>query len=298
MAIITDLIEKENLKLSGRILKECIAELEKELKPGITAFRLHQIALDYIKQNQAEAPFMGYQGFPHSICVSINDTVVHGLATAEKVFQTGDVVGIDVGVSYKGIITDAARTFLVSENGVDDAVSSRNIMDYALEMNQRKSKNAEINHNIKPIFFGANAKTATLEQKRDLIASTFYSLHLGTQAVKAGKRVGDIGFAVNEYIKKFGYGNVTALAGHGVGYYLHEDPSIPHVGKKGQGRILVENMVIAVEPMITMTEGRNVKFDSKNRYSWDEVKTGDGSLAAHFENTMIVTKKGVEILTQ
>ena len=295
MAIISDKIEQEHLKYSGRILASCLLHLEKMLKPGLKAEEINLFSEKFIRSYEAVPPFLGYYGFPHSICVSINDEVVHALAE-DKILQAGDLVSLDLGVAYKELYTDAARTFLITEDGIDEQ-STTDFLELLNSIEFKASFPAEKSFG-RPSFFGANVHTASREDKLKLIQATHLGLFEGIRPLKSGSKVGDIGQAVNDWIKFYGYGNVTALGGHGVGRSLHEEPYIPHVGKKGSGKLLIENLVIAIEPMITMSDGRNVKFEAKNKYKWDVVKTSDSSLACHFEDTVILTKKGHQILTR
>lgn len=282
MSIISDKKEQEYLKHSGLILGSCLIQLGKLLKPGISAGELNRFCIDFIKKHNATPPFLGYTGFPHALCTSINHEVVHGLSNDEKIFKVGDVVSFDLGVNFKGFITDSARTFLVSETGTTD------ISDVYEEFCKPE---------ISKQFFSASPDTASTEAKEKLIVRTETSLIKALNSIKAGSRIGDIGAAVENYVSGFGYGNVTALGGHGVGRAVHEPPYIANAGKKGTGNLVVENMVLAIEPMITMGGGK-VKFVSDKKYGWEEVVTTDYSIAAHFEDTILVTKKGCEVITR
>ncbi len=282
MSILNDKKEQEYLRRSGQILASCLIHLGEMLKPGQNAAELNQYCLDFFKKYDAKAAFLGYMGFPHALCTSINQEVVHGLSTKNKVFKVGDVVSFDLGVYYKGLITDSARTFLVTKDGSSDL--SGVYTEYSKP-------------EISKQFFSATSQTATDEAKQKLIIRSETSLLKAMAAIKAGARIGNIGAAVSGYISNYGYGNVTALGGHGVGKAVHEPPYIANIGKKGTGNLLVENMVLAIEPMITMGGG-NVKFVPDPVFKWDEVITTDHSVAAHFEDTVLITKKGCEVVTR
>jgi len=282
MSIISDKKEQDSLRRSGLILGSCLIHLGEMLKPGVNAAELNLYCLDFFKKYDAKAPFLGYMGFPHALCTSVNHEVVHGLSDKTKVFKVGDVVSFDLGVYYKGFITDSARTFLVTTSGSDDL---SHVFD---EFSQPETTKQ---------FFSATSQTATEIAKQKLIVRTETALIKALDAIKAGARIGDIGAAVGGYVSGFGYGNVTALGGHGVGRAVHEPPYISNIGKKGTGNLLVENMVLAIEPMITMGGGK-VKFVPDPIFKWDEVVTTDHSIAAHFEDTILVTKKGCEIITR
>jgi len=282
MSIISDKTEQSNLRQSGRILASCLIHLGRLIKPGMSAGELNRFSIDFIKKNGGTTPFLGYGGFPHALCTSINHEVVHGLSNDEKIFKVGDVVGLDLGVDFKGLITDSARSFLVMENGA--AELSEVYDEYAKPATSKQ-------------LFSANKDTASAETKMKLLVRTEESLTRAMNILKAGSRVGDIGSAISSYVNTFGYGNVSALGGHGVGRAVHEPPYISHIGKKGIGALLVENKVIAIEPMITLGGGK-IKFVADKKYGWDEVQTTDYSLAAHFEDTILITKKGCEVMTR
>jgi methionyl aminopeptidase len=282
MSIISDKTEQSNLRQSGRILASCLIHLGNMIKPGMSASKLNSFAIDFIKKNGGTTPFLGYGGFPHALCTSINNEVVHGLSNEEKIIKIGDVVSLDLGVDFKGMITDSARSFLVGSDG-----------SLGLSSVYEQYSKPEISKQL----FSANHETASDETKMKLLVRSQESLSRAIAVIKAGCRVGDIGFAISDYVNIFGYGNVSALGGHGVGRAVHEPPYIAHTGKKGTGSLLVENKVIAVEPMITLGGG-NVKFVNNKKYNWEEVLTADYSLAAHFEDTILITKKGCEVMTR
>jgi methionyl aminopeptidase len=189
------------------------------------------------------------QDFPASICISLNDAVVHGIPD-DKPFKDGDIIGFDFGVNYKGMITDAARTFVV----------------------------------------GGTART---KREQELVAVTLQSLDAGINVVKAGMRTGDIGAAVQAVLEKASLGVVRELVGHGVGHDLHEPPEVPNYGFRGTGALLRAGMTIAIEPMATLGEWR-VVIDPDG---WT-IRTRDGSHAAHFEDTILITDDGCEVLTR
>lgn len=238
--------EIEMMRESGKILKNTLELLEKEVKPGISTKQLDKIAHDYIVSCGARPACLGYSGFPASICTSVDDMVVHGIPREDQILKEGQIIGIDLCVKYKGFITDAARTFAVGK--------------------------------ISP-------------EKQRLIDVTKESFFEGIKDIKAGSRVGDIGSKVQRYVEKNGYSVVRDLVGHGVGKNMHEDPSIPNYGMAGTGAKLPAGITIAVEPMVN--QGKyNVVFNGM----WD-VRTADGKPSAHYENTIVITEGGVEILT-
>jgi methionyl aminopeptidase len=251
MAIIQNNEEKYNLKHSCLILMSCYNMLSKEVKEGVQASKLNTLAETFIRDHGGVPSFLGYQGFKYSLIVSVNNEVVHGLPFPHKFIPEKALVSLDLGVIYKGMFSDSAKTYVVGDVG---------------------------------------------EKALKLIEGTQLALAKGIETIKAGCKVGDIGFAVDAVAKEYGLGNVLDLGGHGVGKAVHEEPYIANAGKKGKGATLFENQVVAIEPMFTLGSGE-VDFDDTMEDGWT-VTTTDGSWAAHFEHTVMVTKKGHEILTE
>lgn len=246
-------VEIENIRESGRILATILQDLKHQTVVGITTKELADIAARELKRYDATAPFLGYGGgrgvppFPDVICISVNDEVVHGIPGA-RALEEGDMVGLDFGVNYNGMITDGAITVGV---GVVSGKAKR------------------------------------------LIRATKQALDSGIDQVRAGARIGDISAAVEHRLRADNLGVVEELAGHGVGHTLHEEPWIPNFGQAGTGMRLKAGMTIAIEPMATLG-GKDVSW---HRDGWT-ISTTDGSLAAHFEHTVLVTEDGCEVLTQ
>jgi len=238
--------EIELMRKSGKILAETLSLIEKEIKPGISTEYLNKIAHKYIKSRGATPSCLHYEGFPASICTSVDDVVVHGIPSASQILKEGQIVGVDICVTYKGYVTDAARTFIVG-SAMPDIVS--------------------------------------------LVKRTEECFFRAIDGLKDGSRVGDIGYRVQKHAESAGYSVVRDLTGHGVGKHLHENPSIPNFGVMGTGAKIVAGMTLAIEPMINLG-GHRVVFDGM----WD-IRTADGKPSAHYENTVLVTKEGVEILT-
>jgi len=235
------------MRKSGQILAKVLDSLKKEVQPGVTTKALADMAALELKKLGGQPAFLGYQGFPDVLCVSVNDEVVHGIPRADKVIQDGNIVSLDFGVIYQNMITDGAISVIVG--------------------------------NAKP-------------QVRHLLETTEKSLMSGIDAVRAGKKTGDIGSAVESVLGPKGYGIVRDLVGHGVGHHLHEEPNIPNYGVKNSGVMLSKHMTVAIEPMATLGTDQVYVADD----GWT-VKTRDGSWAAHFEHTILITQDGAEILT-
>ncbi len=237
----------EKMRKACKITKEALELIEKSVKPGISTKQLDKIAYDFIKSQGGTPNFLNYNGFPGSICASVNDEVVHGIPEKQTILKEGDIISIDMGTLLDGWHSDAARTFAVGK-----------ISDEA----QR------------------------------LIDVTRQSFFEGVKHIKHGARLGDISAAIQEYVEKNGYSVVRDLVGHGIGQNLHEDPNVPNFGHYGKGVKLAAGMTLAIEPMVN--EGRYEVEVLDNDWT---VVTADGSLSAHYENTVLITKDGYEILT-
>ena len=234
------------LRASNQLVGKTLAEVAKYIKVGVTTLELDKIAEDFIRTNGAVPGFLGYGGFPNTLCVSVNDQVVHGIPS-NYALKEGDIVSVDCGVLQNGYYGDSAYTFCVGK--VDEKV-------------------------------------------KKLLKITKESLSLGIDSAQHGNRIGDIGFAIQQHCQKAGFSVVRKLVGHGVGRNLHEDPEVPNFGKKGQGVLLKEGMVIAIEPMINM--GNRDVVQEKDGWT---IRTIDRKPSAHFEHTIAVRKGKAEILS-
>lgn len=239
--------EIDLLRVAGGIVGETHHYLENFLKPGITTKELDKLAYDFILSKDATPSFLNYEGFPATICASINEEVVHGIPGNRKL-KNGDIITLDIGACYKGYHGDSAWTYAVG---------------------------------------------SITEDKKYLMEHTEKSLFEGLSAIKPGNRIGDIGYAVEQYANKHHLGVVRELVGHGVGTTVHEDPDVPNYGKPHTGPLLKEGMVIAVEPMLTL--GARYIYILDNDWT---IITADGKPSAHYEHTVVVTKDGYEILTK
>lgn len=263
--------ELEILREGGKRIAAVLQEVARSAIAGVSARELDALAETLILKAGGKPSFKWYKTksapaspagesmpYPGSLCVSINDEVVHGLPT-DRVLRNGDVVGLDVGMWWGGLCTDTALTVLVTQTK----------------------------------FRSASDLNLVWVKSNKLIEATKKSLEIGIAQIRAGARVGDIGYAIQNFLEKEGFGVVRELVGHGVGRAVHEDPEIPNWGKKGAGPVLEEGTVIALEPMAT-ERSPEVKI-LPDGWTW---VTRDGSRAAHFEHTVVVTRDGAEILTQ
>ena len=239
--------EIDLMRQSGHLLAKVHEELHAALRPGISTLELDEIGERTIRALGGIPNCKDYEGFPASVCISVNNEVVHGIPSSERILQEGDIVSLDTGLIYKGFHSDAARTWGVGK-----------ISDEA----------------------------------QKLIDVTRESFFEGIKKAKAGNRLYDISAAIDKFIRPYGYGIVRELTGHGIGTSLHEDPIVPNFRKLTRGPKLQKGMTICVEPMITM---------GNRKVGWLEddwtVATLDGSLAAHYENTIAITDGEPEILT-
>lgn len=238
--------EIAKMRRAGEVVADLFEILEKEIKPGVSTAHIDKIAYEYITANGCIPSFKNYNGYPASICASVNDEVVHGIP-GSRVLKEGDIISIDLGACYQGYHADAARTYPVGE--------------------------------ISP-------------EAQRLIDVTRQSFFEGMKQAKAGNRIGDISAAIQEFVEANGYSVVEALVGHGIGAHLHESPEVPNFGRPGRGARLQKGMTIAVEPMVNMGHYDVYTLDDE----WTVV-TDDGSLSAHYENTVIITDGEPEYTT-
>ncbi len=236
------------MKEAGRITGEALLVAREHVREGISTYDLDKVIRHYIEHAGAKPSFLGYGGFPGAACISINDEVIHGIPSRERILKEGDIVKVDVGAFYKGFHGDSARTIPVGK-----------VSDEALR----------------------------------LIEATEKSFWAGIANAKAGNRIGDIGNAVESCVREYGYSVVRRYVGHGVGHELHESPDVPNYGTPGRGVRLCNGMVIAVEPMVNVGV-----CDVKELSDGWTVKTADGKLSAHYENTIAITSEGVIVLTE
>jgi methionyl aminopeptidase len=243
------------LKEGGRRLASLLLELALNAKIGVSSLDLDNLAFSIIEKNGDKPSFLNYKArgskvaYPASVCISVNDEVVHGVPNINpRIFKEGDIVSIDGGIIHNGLFTDSAITVPVG-------------------------------------------KISEADQK--LLNITKESLYVGIKEARVGNFTGDIGFAIENFVKPHGYGIIRELAGHGVGYAVHEDPFIPNYGKKGEGSKLFSGMVIAIEPMLNIGKSEIILASDGFTY-----KTRDGSKSAHFEHTVAILDNGPEILTR
>ena len=238
--------EIEIMREAAQIVSRTLGILASEIKPGVTSLYLDKIAEEYIRSQNAIPGFLGLYDFPNTLCISINEQVVHGIPT-NRVLNEGDIISVDCGALFEGYYGDHAYTFEVGE----------------------------VAPNVKK-----------------LLEVTKECLDLGIAETKAGNRIEDIGFAIQQHAEKHGYGVVRELVGHGLGRTMHEDPQVPNYGRRGRGKKIQEGLVIAIEPMINMGT-HNIQTLSDE---WTIV-TADGKPSAHFEHDVAVVNGKPEVLS-
>lgn len=239
--------EIELLRISNQIVAKALAEVAKLITPGVSTAQLDKVAEEFIRDNGAVPGFLGYGGFPKSICTSVNDQVVHGIPSEKVILKEGDIISVDCGAYINGFHGDSAYTFPVGE---------------------------------------------VKSEIMDLLRTTKESLFLGIEQAVEGKRMGDIGFAIQSHCEAKGYSVVREMIGHGVGRNLHESPEVPNYGRKGNGTMLKTGMTIAIEPMINLGK-RQLVFENDG---WT-TRTIDRLPSAHFEHSVAVRKGKADILS-
>lgn len=246
--------EVEQMREACRITALVYEVLEKEIHAGMTTLELDKIAEQIIREHGAVPAQKGYPSgikgvppFPATLCVSVNDEVIHGIPSKRTIIQDGDVVSIDLVTFKNGFHGDAARTFIVG----------------------KASKEAQ--------------------KLVDITKQAFFE---GIQFAKPGFRIGDISHRIGEFVESHGYNVVREFQGHGIGRQMHEDPGIPNYGKAGRGMRIEPGMTLAIEPMVMAGKPNILELDD----GWTIV-TEDGSLAAHYENTILITENEPEVLT-
>ncbi len=239
--------EIELMRESGRILANVLEELTAMVRPGISTLDIDKKCAEIIKGYHCIPSFLNYNGYPASVCISVNSEVVHGIPSKSRILREGDIVSLDCGVIYQDFHSDAARTVAVGEIS---------------------------------------------EDARRLIEVTRQSFYEGIKYAKQGHHLHEISEAVQNYVEANGYSVVRDLVGHGIGRDLHEEPQIPNFKQKRRGPRLEAGMTLAIEPMVNA--GRYDVYWEDDDWT---VVTADGSLSAHYENTVLITDGEPELLT-
>jgi methionyl aminopeptidase len=238
--------EIELLRKSNLLVSKALAEVARKIAPGVSTLELDAVAEEFIRDHGAKPGFLGYRGYPKTLCTSVNQQVVHGIPS-NYVLKEGDIVSVDCGVISQGYYGDSAYTFAVG-----------------------------------PVT----------ERIRLLLNTTREALYKGIEQAREGKRLGDIGFAIQEHCEGQKFTVVREMVGHGIGKNMHEAPEVPNYGRRGQGVKLQQGMVICIEPMINMGKKEIIQDPD----GWT-IHTSDRLPSAHFEHCVAIGKNGADILS-
>lgn len=238
----------EGIRRSGKINTGVLDLVAAEIKAGMSTAQIDKLVYEYTCDHGAIPAPLNYEGFPKSVCTSVNEVVCHGIPSEEEILEEGDIINVDVSTILDGYYSDASRMFIIGK---------------------------------------------TTPEKEKLVRVAKECLEIGMQVAKPYSFVGDIGHAIERHAKKNGFSVVRDLCGHGVGLEFHEDPEVPHFGKKGTGMLLVPGMVFTIEPMINMGTWK-VFVDEEDDWT---VVTEDELPSAQWEHTFLMTEKGLQILT-
>ncbi len=236
------------MKIAAEAVMDVHETLRQALRNGVSTLELDELAGEIFAKHDCISGSKGYYGYPGNICISVNDTLIHGIPSSKIILHDGDIVSLDVVAGYKGYYADATRTFAVGGK--------------------------------------------TTERAQRLMDVTKQSFFEAVKLIKPGVRLGDICAAIQKYNEDHGYSLAREYTGHGIGKHMHEDPAVPNYGKPGTGPILEEGMCLAIEPMVL--EG---KKETRTLGDGWTVKSRDGKLTCHYENTIVVTSDGCEIIT-
>ena len=247
MIIVKSPREIELMKEAGRLVAKVFETVEPHIKPGVSTYELNKIAEEVIYAGGGSCPCKGYYDYPAGTCVSVNDTLIHGIPSKKIILKEGDIVSLDVVACLKGYCADATRTF------------------------------------------GVGILKESVKQLMQVTKDAFYK---GIEQAKPNNHIGDISSAIQEFVESHGYSVAREFTGHGIGKSMHEDPSVPNYGIAGTGALLKPGMALAIEPMI-------LEGNKETRVLGDgwTVKSRDGKLTCHYENTIIITESGNEIIT-
>lgn len=240
----------EGIRRSGVVNTGVLDLIEKEIHEGMSTLEIDKLCREYCEAHGAIPACLNYEGFPMSVCTSINEVVCHGIPKATDILEEGDIINVDFTTIFDGYYADASRMFIIGE---------------------------------------------TTPEKKQLVEVTKECLEIGMEAAKPWGFVGEIGKAIEKHAKKYHYGVVRDLCGHGVGLKFHEEPEVCHFAQKHPGMLLVPGMVFTIEPMINMGTWE-VFIDADDPYGW-EVITEDEKPSAQWEHTLLMTEHGVEILS-
>jgi methionyl aminopeptidase len=240
----------DGIRKAGMLNTAVLDEVARNIHAGMSTLEIDKICHDYCVRHGGIPACLGYEGFPKSVCTSINEVVCHGIPKASDILEEGDIVNVDFTTILDGYYADASRMFIIGK---------------------------------------------TTPEKEQLVRVAKECLEIGMEVAKPFTFVGDIGYAIEQHCKKHHYGVVRDLCGHGVGLKFHEEPEVPHFGRRGTGMLLVPGMVFTIEPMVNMGTWK-VFVDADDEFGW-EVISEDELPSAQWEHTLLMTENGVEVLS-
>lgn len=240
----------DGIRKAGMLNTAVLDEVARNIHAGMSTLEIDKICHDYCVGHGGIPACLGYEGFPKSVCTSINEVVCHGIPKASDILEEGDIVNVDFTTILDGYYADASRMFIIGK---------------------------------------------TTPEKEQLVRVAKECLEIGMEVAKPFTFVGDIGYAIEQHCKKHHYGVVRDLCGHGVGLKFHEEPEVPHFGRRGTGMLLVPGMVFTIEPMVNMGTWK-VFVDADDEFGW-EVISEDELPSAQWEHTLLMTEAGVEVLS-
>lgn len=238
----------EGIRASAKINTALLDYISENIREGMSTEEIDKLVYDFTTDHGAIPAPLNYEGFPKSVCTSINDVVCHGIPNKNEILHNGDIINVDVSTIYNGYFSDASRMFMIGD--------------------------------VHP-------------ELQKLVRVTKECMEIGIKAAQPWARLGDVGAAIQEHAEKNGYSVVRELCGHGVGMKFHEEPDVEHYGRKGTGVMIVPGMTFTIEPMINMGR-RDIFIDSADDWT---VCTDDGLPSAQWENMLLITEDGNEILT-
>ena len=253
MIVIKNKAAIRKMRQAGALLSKIFDKMGSMMRPGVTTLEIDQWILSEMRSSQLESRTIGYMGYQHASCISLNDAVVHGVPSKSVILKVGDLVKVDTCASWKGYCADMARGFFVGDDG---ATRGRGLAGKLVETTQR-------------------------------------ALDQGAWACCPGAKLSDVSHEIQKVVEAAGFGVVRDFTGHGIGKLMHEEPEILNYGERGRGPLLRAGMTFALEPMVTA--GKYEVYVDKDGWT---ARTVDGSLAAHVEDTVLITDDGPEILTR
>lgn len=249
-ALVKSQEQLDGIRKAGMLNTAVLDEVARNIHAGMSTLEIDKICHDYCVGHGGIPACLGYEGFPKSVCTSINEVVCHGIPKASDILEEGDIVNVDFTTILDGYYADASRMFIIGK---------------------------------------------TTPEKEQLVRVAKECLEIGMEVAKPFTFVGDIGYAIEQHCKKHHYGVVRDLCGHGVGLKFHEEPEVPHFGRRGTGMLLVPGMVFTIEPMVNMGTWK-VFVDADDEFGW-EVISEDELPSAQWEHTLLMTDNGVEVLS-